>query len=163
MATDWIENLAQDIKQKNREAAEIYAREQHLAGIITERGLPFFTALTNCLEDGANAIRRQLQGDVTSADITFQTINHNDVKLTRGRFPWFDAHVLNHDASIVLDYAKGHGTPGDPNLDRKSIHFSYEVTEDGNLTTREAFNDVPRRFSQPEQLARHILELLFQP
>jgi hypothetical protein len=38
MAQEWIDNLAQDIKQKNHEAAENYGRSQHYAGIISDLG-----------------------------------------------------------------------------------------------------------------------------
>ena len=45
MAKEWIENLAQDIKQKNREAAENYGRTQHYAGVMAEQGKEFFVGL----------------------------------------------------------------------------------------------------------------------
>lgn len=161
MAKDWIENLAQDIRQKNREAAEAYGREQHKAGIIADLGMPFFTALVSCLEDDVNEIRHQLQGDVTSSETTIQTVNADDVKLTRNRFPWFDAHVTRQDANIVLDYAKGRGIAADPNLNRQTVHFAFEVAKDDTLSIRESFSDNPRQFHKPEELARHIVELLF--
>jgi len=163
MAKDWIEDLAQDIKQKNHEAAEDYGRRQHEAGIIANLGVPFFTALVSCLEEDVAEIRRQLQGDLTSADTTVQVININDVKLTRDRFPWFDAHVIRQDASIVLDYAKARGIAGDPNLDRKTVHFAFTVAADDAFSVQQAFSENPRSFQTPEEMARHIIELLFQP
>lgn len=162
MAKEWIENLAQDIKQKNREAAEDFGRAQHQAGIIADLGMPFFTAFVSCLEEDVNEIRSQLQGDVTSSDTTIQTIGPTEVKLTRSRFPWFDARITHHETSIVLDYAKGLGLPGDPNLDRKARHFSFHVAQDDTFSVQEAFADPPQQFHQPEQLAKHVMELLFQ-
>ncbi|WP_348267173.1 hypothetical protein P8936_15350 [Edaphobacter paludis] len=162
MAKDWIESLASDIKQKNHEAAELYGREQHNAAIIADLGMPFFTTLASCLEEDIAEIRRELQGDLTSSDTTFQIINGNDVKLTRSRFPWFDAHVTHQDAKIVLDYAKDRGVAGDPNLDRKIVHFDFNVATDDGFSIQEAFSDNPRRFQTPEELAKHIIELLFQ-
>jgi hypothetical protein len=162
MAKEWIENLAQDIKQKKHEAAEDYGREQHNTGIIADLGMPFFTTLVSCLEEDIAEIRRQLQGDLTSSDTTVQVINGNDVKLTRSRFPWFDAHVTHQDANIILDYAKDRGVAGDPNLDRKNVHFAFNVAKDDDFSVQEAFSENPRRFQTPEELAKHIIELLFQ-
>ena len=161
MAKDWIENLAQDIKQKNHEAAENYGREQHNAGIIADLGGPFFAALVFCLQEDVAEIRSQLQGDVTSADTTVQTVSSNGVKLVRSRFPWFDAHITHQDASIVLDYVKDRGVAGDPNLDRKTVHFAFNVATDDSFSIQEAFSENPRHFQTPEELAKHIIELLF--
>jgi hypothetical protein len=162
MGKEWIANLAEDIKQKGHEAAENYGRSQHQAEIATTHGKPFFTAFVIRLEEDVNEIKRQLQGDVTSADTIFQTVTPTEVKLTRSRFPWFDAHITHQDPNIVLDYAKGLGVAGDPNLDRKTCHFAFHVDDDDTLSVEESFGDNPRRFHQPEELARYIVELLFQ-
>lgn len=162
MAKDWIENLAQDIRQKNHEAAEAYGREQHNAAIIADLGMPFFTALVSCLEEDVTEIRRSLQGDLTSADTAIQTITASEVKLTRSRFPWFDARVTHQGANIVLDYAKDRGTSGDPGLDRKTVYFAFNVAKNDAFSIQESFSDNPRHFQTPEELARHITEMLFE-
>jgi hypothetical protein len=173
MGNEWITDLAQDIKQKSHEAAEDFGREQHKEGIITEQGTPFFTNFVLCLEEDVNEIKRQLQGDVTAAETTIsgpalqlpanngQSGERNEVTLTRSRFPWFDARITHLDSTIVLDYAKGLGVAGDP-LDRKSCHFAFQVADDDTLSIRESFGEAPRQFRQPEELAQHITELLFQ-
>ncbi len=163
MTTEWIATLTQDLKQKNHEAGEDYNRQQHQLGIIAERAKPFFDSLVSCLETDINEIRRQLQGDVTSSETIIQTIKANDVKITRARFPWFDAHLTASDADIILDYAQGRGTAGDPNLDRKTARFSFTVAPDDSFSVQEAFSPQPLVFQKPEDLARHIIELLFQP
>src|SRR5580658_8705463 len=122
MAKEWIETLAQNIKQKNHDAAEDYNREQHKLGIIAEKGKPFFDAVVSCLEDDIREIRSQLQGDVTAADITLKTINATQISITRSRFPWFDARLNHTEADIVLDYAQGRGVAANPEVDRKTIH-----------------------------------------
>jgi hypothetical protein len=162
MGQEWIANLAQDIKQKNHEAAEDYGREQHKSGIITQQGRPFFTAFVLALEEDVNDIKRQLQGDVTASDTTIQTVNPTTVKLSRSRFPWFDAHITHRDAAIVLEYARGFGVAGDPSIDRKICHFAFQVAPDDTLSIQEAFGDNPRPFTQPEDLARYVIELLFR-
>jgi len=161
MGKEWIANLTQDIKEKNHEAAENYGREQHKAAIVTTQGKQFFAALTTCLEDDVNEIKRQLQGDVTASGTNIQTVKLTEVQITRSRFPWFDARVIHQDPTIVLDYAKGLGVNGDPSLDRKTSHFTFWVADDDVLSVQEAFGDNPRRFHQPDELAKHILQLLF--
>jgi hypothetical protein len=162
MGKEWIANLAQDIRQKGHEAAENYGRSQHQAEIVTTQGKPFFAAFVIALEDDVNETKRQLQGDVTSSDTLFQTISPTEVKLTRSRFPWFDARITHQDPILVLDYAKGLGVAGDPALDRKTCHFAFHVADDDTLSIQESFGDNPRQFDQPEELARHIVELLFK-
>jgi hypothetical protein len=162
MATEWIANLAQDIRQKGHEAAENYGKAQHHAEIITTQGKPFFTALVVSLEGYVTEIKRQLQGDVTSSDTLFQTVNPAEVKLTRSRFPWFDARLTHQDPNIVLDYAKGLGTPGDPAIDRKTCHFTFQVADDDALSLQQSFSENSISFHHPDELARHIVELLFK-
>ena len=58
MAKEWIENLAQDVKQKNREAAENYGRTQHYAGVMAEHGKEFFVGLVADLKENVDAFRR---------------------------------------------------------------------------------------------------------
>jgi hypothetical protein len=163
MGKDWIANLTQDISQKGHEAAENFGRAQHQAEIATIQGRSFFNELITHLEADVVEIKRQLQGDVTSSDTVFQTVNPTEVKLTRSRFPWFDARILYQDPTIILDYAKGLGVAGDPSLDRRSCHFAFQVSDDDTLSITQSFGDNPERFHQPEELARHIVELLFRP
>ncbi len=161
MSKEWIANLTQDIKQKSHEAAENYGREQHKAGVVTTQGKPFFAALTTCLEEDVNEIKRQLQGDVTASGTNIQTVKLTEVKITRSRFPWFDAHITHQDSIIVLEYSKDLGIAGDPSLDRKICNFAFHVADDDTLSVQEAFSDNPRQFNQPGELAAHILQLLF--
>ncbi len=51
MGKEWIENLAQDIRQKGHEAAENYGRSQHKQEIATAQGKVFFTDFVTSLED----------------------------------------------------------------------------------------------------------------
>ncbi|WP_158941570.1 hypothetical protein [Granulicella sp. S190] len=162
MAKEWIANLAQDIKQKSHEAAEEYGRSQHQAGVIAAQGKPFFTSFVLCLEEDINEIKRQLQGDVTASDTTIQTKGPAEVTLVRSRFPWFDAHITHQNSSIVLDYAKGLGIATGTTTDRKPHHFTFQVTDDDTLFVQESFGGSPKRFYQPEELARKIVHLLFE-
>jgi len=161
MAQEWIENLAQDIKQRNHEVAEDYGRAQHYAGILSAQGSEYFVALIQCLQVNVDALRSQLQGDSTSSDTTIQTIKADEVKLTRSHFPWIDARLTHHDDNITLDYAKSPGTAGDPELDRKTCTFALQVTPGDILAVQDAFADPPHQYQQPEDLARRITELLF--
>jgi hypothetical protein len=173
MSQEWIANLAEDIKQKGHEAAENYGREQHKEGIVAEQGPQFFTGFVRCLEENVNEIKRELQGDVTAAETTIsgpalqlpanngQAGERNEVTLMRSRFPWFDVRITHRDSTIVVDYAKGPGVAGDPTLDRKSCHFTFHVDDHDALSIYQSFDDIPRQFRQPEQLAQYITELLF--
>lgn len=162
MGKEWITDLAQEIQQKGHEPAENYGRSQHQLEIITTKGKRFFVVLIIRLEDDVKEIKRRLQGDVTSSDTIFQTVSPSEVKITRSRFPWFDARILHQDPIIVLDYAKNLGVAGDPALDRKVCNFNFRVADDDTLSIQESFDENPRQFRQPEELAQHIVEMLFK-
>lgn len=162
MGRQWIEDLAQDIREKEHEAAENYGRSQHQAEIITTQGIQFFSLFLLKLEEDINEVKRHLQGDVTASDTIFQRVSPTEVKLTRSRFPWFDARISHQDPNIVLDYAKGLGVAGDTSLDRKVCHFTFQVAPDDSLSIQRSFGDNPRQFDQPQDLARYVTELLFQ-
>ena len=161
MAQEWIETLAQDIKQNNREAAQNYGRAQHYAGIISTLGKEFFLALTTCLRENVDALRSQLQGDPTSSDTRVETVKPDELKIVRARFPWIDAQLTHRDDTITLDYAKTLGVAGDPALDRKTRIFNFKVASDDTLYAEDAFTDPPQQYKRPEDLARHITEILF--
>ena len=165
MAQPWIEQLADNIKQKNHIAAEDFGRAQHYAGIVATQGKEFFVALVLSLQENVDDLRSQLQGDLTSSETRVQTTKADEVKVTRTRFPWIDARLTHHDETITLDYAKGLGLPGDPALDRKTRAFAFHVAPDDTLSVRDAFPDTysepPREYPHPEDLARRITEILF--
>jgi hypothetical protein len=163
MAKEWIENLAQDIKQKNREAAEEYGRAQHQADIISSGGRVFFGDMVRAVDDNFTQIRRQLQGDPTSAEIGILTTGATAVHLTRSRFPWFDAHVAHHGQTITMDYAKELGIPADPKVvERKTLIFDFKVDPADKLSVEDAFGDTPGKYAAPEDLAKRITEILFE-
>jgi hypothetical protein len=161
MASEWIETLAEDMRQKNREAALDYGRAQHFAGIIAVQGKEFFVSLVFCLQEYIDGLRRLLQGDPVACETALQTIRHDEVKITRARFPWVDARLLHQDTTIMLDYAKGAGTEGDPAMDRKTRSFEFKVAPDDKVFVQDAFAEQPQRYAKPEDLARLIMELLF--
>ncbi len=160
---EWIESLTQDIKQKNREAAEEFGRGQHRDDIISAQGRIFFSDMVRSLEDNFTQIRRQLQGDPTSAEIGILATGATQAHLTRSRFPWFDAHIAHHEQKITLDYAKDLGIPGDPKLvERKTLIFDFHVDSEDKLSVQDAFGDMPKAYTTPDDLARKVTEILFE-
>lgn len=161
MSKEWVETLAEDIRQRNREAALEYGRAQHFAGIISTAGKEYFVALVYCLQENIDALRRQLQGDPVAAETVVETIKADEVKITRARFPWVDARLVHRDQTITLDYAKGSGAEGDPALERKTRSFAFQVASDDTVFVQDAFAEPPQKYAKPEELARYIVELLF--
>ena len=163
MPTEWIEKLADDIKQKNHEAAAEYGRAQHYAGIVSTRGKEFFFALVQALQEDVDALRSRLQGDLTASETRVQTSRPDEVKITRSRFPWVDARLIHHDDTITLDYAKGLGVAGTLKPESVIRAFSLQVAPDDTLFVCDAFADPGREYKQPAELARRITEMLFSP
>jgi hypothetical protein len=161
MATEWIEKLADEIKQKNHDAAEAYGRAQHYAGIVTTRGKEFFIALAQYLQEDVEALRSQLQGDPTASETRVQTSRADEVRIVRSRFPWVDARLTHHEDTITLDYAKGLGVEGDPKMGRVTRAFTFQVAPDEGLFVRDAFAEPAHEYKRPEELAQCIVEMLF--
>jgi hypothetical protein len=161
MAKEWIDNLAQDIRTRNHEAAEEYGRAQHYAGIVSTLGKQFFVSLVSCLQENVDALRSQLQGDPTSSETRLQTMKADEAKIIRARFPWIDARLTHHDDTITLDYAKGPGVEGDATLERKTRTFAFKVAPDDTLSVEDAFADPPQQYQRPDELAQYITVLLF--
>jgi len=166
MAEEWIDKLAQDIKQKNRGDAQEYGRAQHYAGIVSARGKEFFVALVTCLRENVDALRGQLQGDPTSSDTRLEIVKPDEVKIVRAGFPWVDAQLTHHDDAVALEYAKGLGAKSLPvadeaALDRKTRVFAFRAATDDTLFVEDAFAEPPDQYNKPDDLARHITEILF--
>jgi hypothetical protein len=161
MAKEWIENLAQDIMQSNREAAQDYGRAQHYAGIVSAQGKEFFVAVVSSLRENVDALRRRLQGDPTSSDTRLETVKPDEVKIVRAGFPWIDAQLTHRDDTITLDYAKALGAASDTPPDRETRIFAFRVIADDTLFVEDAFVEPPEQYKQPADLARHITEILF--
>ena len=161
MASEWIESLAEDMRQRNREAALEYGRAQHFAGIIAVQGKEYFVSLVFSLQEYIDGLRRLLQGDPVASETTLQNVKPDEVKITRARFPWVDARLLHQEATIMLDYAKGPGTVGDPAMDRKTHSFEFHVAPDDKVYVQDTFAEQPQRYAKPEDLARSIVEMLF--
>lgn len=154
MVKERIENLAQEVKEKSREAAEKYGRDQYYAEIIATRGKEVSVALILDLQKNVDAFRRHLQGDPASAETSVQTVKPEEIRITRARFPWVEARLVHSDDTITRDYAKGPGVEGDPALDRKTRTFALQVAADNGVFVQGAFVDAPQQFRQPEKLPR---------
>jgi hypothetical protein len=165
MSKAWIEQLAADIKEKDREAANAYGREQHRLGVVSAKGHAFFAVVAQELEGTFSEIKAQLQGDVTSSETSIETNGVNQVMMSRSRFPWFDAVLKYEQSTIVLDYAQGKGVAVDPKIagktERQVTVYTFAVTPEDVLLVEEGFGEHPKRFAEPEDLARHITEILF--
>ena len=165
MSQPWIEKLAEDVKQKGHDAAEAYGRQLHRSGIIAEQGKTFFTALVLVLEQDFAEMRSQLQGSAVSCETSVQRNSPSEARLTRSRFPWFDATLKHAAEDIVLEYEQGRGVANEqlthPSTDRQTAHFSFQVDAADRMTIAESFDETQRQFAQPEDLAKHIVELLF--
>ncbi len=167
MSEEWIAQLAGEIKQKDKEAAEGYARTEHYASVAAERGRDFFFTAVQCLQDDVDALRRALQGDVTSAETALERVKVDEVRITRARFPWVDARLTHKDDAITLDYAKSPGTAGDPAQGRVTRAFQFRVAaqedRDEKVSVEEAFAADAKSYETPEAFAQAVMEILFRP
>ena len=166
MSKEWIESLAGQLKEKGREGAETYARDQHRAGIVEVEGKVFFMALAAALEQDFSEIRSQLQGSAISCETSLTRESPTQIKMNRSRFPWFDASLKHDGANVILEYVQGRGVPGRQTLqdgvDRRVVSFLFEVDGQDRLSAGAAFGETPQRFSQPDSMAESIVKMLFE-
>ena len=166
MATEWIEQLAEDMKQKNRAAAQEYGRAQHYAGVVEVAGKEFFVALGLCLQENVDALRGRLQGDAVASEMRFESVSASERKITRERFPWVDARLLHRGEAIQLEYAKGPGAKpaevaGAAAGERISRVFALKADASDRLYVEDAFAEPSVRYESAKELARRITEILF--
>jgi hypothetical protein len=45
---------------------------------------------------------------------------------------------------------------------QKTCRFTFHVADDDTVSLEESFGDTPRQFHHTEELARHMVELLFK-
>ncbi len=163
MAKEWIETLTGEIKERHREVAAEFSREQHRADVIAVQGRIFFSDMVRALDDNFTQIKKLLQGDATSADIAMVSTGTTQVHLTRSRFPWFDAHLGHEKEEITLDYAKDVGISADPaTAERKMVVFDIHVSPEDKLTFEDKSTESVQIFDAPEDLARRVTEILFE-
>ena len=162
MAKEWVEGLAKEIREKHRAAAEEHGRAQHYAEIVSKQGKEFFLALAASLRQDVDALRSQLQGDVTGTETLVNSPRPDEVLITRAGFPWVDARLTHREDTITLDYVKGRGAQGDAALDRQSRSFAFHVAGNDAVYVKDAFGEPARRYEGPEDLAREIVEFLFR-
>ena len=166
MGKEWIDKLAEEVKHKGQEAAETYGRQLHRSGIIDEQGKLFFHTLAACLEQDFAAVRTRLQGSAVSCDTSVERQGPTQINLSRSRFPWFEAALKLAAEEIVFEYDQGRGVAGEQvlhtSVDRQIVHFSFQVDAADRMTVAESFDETQLQFSNPEELSRHIVELLFK-
>jgi hypothetical protein len=163
MSKEWIGQLAAEIKEKDREAASAYGLQQHRLEIMQAQGHGFFAAVAAELEGNFAEIKAELQGDVTACETSIERDGGRQVMLSRSRFPWFDAVLRYEQETMVLDYAQGKGVGGavQTTAERRVTVFPFTVTEEDRLLVEEGLGEQPRRYREPEELARRIMEMLF--
>jgi hypothetical protein len=163
MSKAWIGQMAAEIKEKDREAASVYGRQQHRLEIVQAQGHAFFARVADELEGNFAEIKAKLQGDVTACETTIEQDGGRQVMLSRSRFPWFDAVLKFEQETMVLDYAQGKGVGGavQTTAERRVTVFPFTVTEEDALLVEEGLGEHPRRYREPAEMARRIMEMLF--
>ena len=162
MAKEWLEELANQIKEQHRDVAEAFTRDQHRANVIAVEGRVFFGDVVRALEENFSQLKKLLQGDATSAEIAILTTGTTQIHLTRSRFPWFDAHLGHENEDITLEYGKDAGIPDDPaNAGKCTVLFHIHVSDDDKLSFEDTSVEPTKTYDTADELAQRVTEILF--
>ncbi len=156
MAKEWIQQLADDIKRKDHDAAERLAREEHRRQTLTLKGEQFYDGLIRAITDDVAELNAALEGDITASPIAVNGVGERTHKVHRARFPMVQAQLRYELEGVALNYSRS----GSQSSSR-SATYNFQVSANDVVSIREHAGEKPRSFEQPEDLARHLVELLF--
>ncbi len=156
MTKEWIQQLADDIKRKDHDAAEKLAREEHRRQTLTLKGEQFYDGLIRAITDDVAELNAALAGDITASPIAVNEVGERTHKVHRARFPMVQAQLRYELERIALNYSRS----GSQSSSR-SASYDFQVSEADSLSIRKNAGDKPGSFESPEDLARHLVELLF--
>jgi hypothetical protein len=154
MAKEWIQKIADEIKHKEHGPAEQAAKAQRHQHILTTKGKIFFEELIASLREDIDELKAALKGDITDAPTSIQGSMLTNLTITRTQFPQVQANISYAHDRITLGQQLQSGQ-------NRAISYSFHVGEGEGISVREMFGENVKHFNHPNELAKHIMELLF--
>ena len=158
MHEEWLQRLANDIREKEHKAAEEAARARVRIQLLTAKGPVFWKAFADSLHENVLALRNLLEGDVTLTEgplsFTFDPVTQQ-VQLAKAAFPAVQLAAVPHfeEETAEITY-RSPGSGGEP----ASMACRFGFTPD----TRLMMHLDGRAFGSPAEAATFITDRLFR-
>jgi hypothetical protein len=168
--SEWIKHLARQIQEKDREAAKDIKAGERRQHIVNEQGPVFYKEMIGALDRDIKSLTEDLAADITSFPTTMQAqgdpgVPNGPVYITRQACPAVSANLSLEisQEQISLSYLKINPGPIAEGQEHQylPVIFRFEVGEYDGPYVVAPFGENPKTFQTPDQLAKHIMELLF--
>ena len=156
MPKPWIESLAEEVKQIDRDAAKAFLRQQHITEVIEAKGGPFFAKFVECLANDVQDLGSALRGDPTDNPTMVRETDRYQVKIDRERFPLIRATLGYANPTITYSNVRSTETP-------ENETFEFQVNDDDTIWLKRLNEYHPMSYQQPEEFSRFMVELMFRP
>jgi hypothetical protein len=161
MAEQWMQKLAQDLADKDREAAEDIKRREHREKLLSEQAQPFFRTFAECFKHlveemstllSAHHLHSEQNCNLDGSGRTF-TFN-------RTRLPFISASVAYHPQGHMVNVSYTICNPEMPqntSVAGRSIQARFEVSHHGKAGLVLDGKD----FYEPKEAAEFLVKKLF--
>jgi hypothetical protein len=160
MAEEWLRALAQQIKHRDHDAAEQFARQRHVQEIVAEHGPVFWRSFADFLAKYVDEIKADFHEDITLREgpLTFSFTN-NQISIKKAAFPFveFNATPQFQNGGVGITYRVNNPQQTVAGRAAMSMPCRLEVSQDNKVFLQ--LDGQP--FQEPGQAAQHIMQKLF--
>jgi hypothetical protein len=160
--SEWIKHLASRIKEVDHEAAEKLHADARRKGILDAKGPVFYKETVTAIQRDLKLMEEDLKEDVTGFPTTVSTPNAVLATIGRQACPFVTAtfQLMMPQEQIVLSGSTGNPVKGIA-VRQHGLTFRFEIGENDGVFVAEPFGEQSKKFHHPNQLAEHIVKLLF--
>ena len=162
--SEWIKHIADRIKEVDHEAALKLHAEARRKGILGSKGPEFYRKTVEAIQRDLNALEEQLKENSTNFPTAAVLTNQVLASITRQACPFVGAtlQLMMQQEQIVLTGSTGNPAQGIA-MRQHSQTLRFEIGENESVFVAEPFGEKSKKFPHPDELAKHIVELLFNP
>jgi len=160
MSEAWINQIVEDIKVKDHNAAEQAAKEKHRLAVIAEKGPIFWRSFADFLKKFVEEIRAGLEGDVTQGNINCEfDPTSGRIQINKSAFPFltFNAAPNYSGQPMIPNYVKVNPQQGGSPHSGQSIPCRFEVVGHDDLILQLNGSS----YAAPDFAAKFLIEKLF--
>ncbi len=158
MTEEWLQRLANQIKDRERKRAEEAAQTRRRVELLKQKGPAFWKAFCDSLQNSVGELKNLLEGDVTLMEgpLTFGFNSAtSQVDLAKAAFPVVRFSALPNFEREVADITY---LPAGATTPAAQMACQFQIGGDGRLIMRLD----GRGFSNPVDAATFVMERLFR-
>lgn len=160
MTENWIKEIAESIKEKNRDAALQTQENAKTAEIIRTRGRGFYEETCSLIEAYAQAMMSSdvMKNDPTRGEFNVQRV-HDNFTFFRQAFPFLSGNIVFQEPLAFIQVTFAGSNPFE-STGKASEMATYKllVGENESVYATEAYGQLAQKFDTPASLAQHVFK-----